>query len=142
MAEVTAAGQTFEALADSGPLRFHSLDFKLPASLSHRIRVAQNAKPLREDLVMNEERTQLAGTVVKGRPVLFSMCGSFKTNGALSLIHSVEGLSSLQWRGGSELSAFRYLRGSISASTQDKRCDELLAGFLLKETRPVEEAEG
>ena len=95
LAEATAPGQAFEALADSGPLRFHSLDFKLSAPLSRIIWVAQNAKPLREDLVTKEERTPLAGTVVKGRQVLFSMYGSFKTNGALSLIHSVEDLSNL-----------------------------------------------
>ena len=100
LAEVTAAGQTFEALVDSGPLRFHSLGFKLPASLSHIIRAAQNAKSLHEDLAVNEESAQLAGTVVNGRQVLFSMHGSFKTNGALNLMHRVEDLSNLQWCGG------------------------------------------
>ena len=39
LAEATAPDQTFEALADSGPLRFHSLGFKLSASLSHSTRV-------------------------------------------------------------------------------------------------------
>ena len=92
LGEVTALGQTFEALGDSGPLRFHSLGFKLSASLSHIIRAGHNTKSLHEDLIMHEERAQLNHTVVKGRQILFAMYGSFKTHGAMALIHSAKGL--------------------------------------------------
>ena len=56
----------------------------------------------------------------------------FETNGALSLVYGVEGLSNLRWMGDTGVITFRYLWESITASTQGKLCEEAHAGILLK----------
>jgi hypothetical protein len=69
--EVLQDGQTFAALADSGEARFHSLDLRLSAALSNCIRNAPSARALHDDLLVKEEQAQSAGTMLRGRQVLF-----------------------------------------------------------------------
>ena len=71
--EVVSPGQSFDALADSGETRLHSLDLRLSAALTLIIRNCTVARSLHDDLLVREERAQEVGTMLRGRQILSLM---------------------------------------------------------------------
>ena len=129
--EVTQDGQTFAALANSGEARFHSLDLRLSTALTLIIRNAPNARALHDDLLVKEEQAQAAGTILRGRQILFLMYESFKTNTHMALLYNVTDLSALKYPGDSQLHHFRHQWDLITESMTDSIGQDTLATVLL-----------
>ena len=78
--EVLDEKHTFEALADSGEPRFRTLDLRLSAALTACVRNAPTARALHDDLLVKEEKAHAAGTMLRGRQILFMLNEFFKTS--------------------------------------------------------------
>ncbi len=129
--EIMLKGQTFEALADSGPVRFNSLDIKLGMQLIPTIKSKSNeVRQLYDDVLLKQRNAVENGCLLKGRQVVFLIHDYYRCNANLEMIFTVEHLAALSFDGDKTLHTFMHNWNNIIAHMKDKFSDDTLRDML------------
>ena len=131
MDEIQKPGTTFETLADSGAVRFKSVDIRLAVSLSACVK--DGSSELYRELQRREsECMSEKSECLRGRQIMWMILSFFKSNRDMSVVYTVQDLTNLQWQGDKNMHVFRHHWEDMTSKLRLELTENCLSEILVE----------